>query len=75
MPDNFLMGVIVIEKGCASACKFANICEFVSKICEFDLEKLIHLYIQNVFSILIVSTKFANQITNVQISIDNLQIV
>ena len=25
-------------QGCASARKFANICEFVSEICEFDLK-------------------------------------
>ena len=26
------------RQGCASARKFANICEFVSEICEFDLK-------------------------------------
>ena len=36
--------------GCASTCKFANICEFVSEICEFYFEKLIHLHIPNVLS-------------------------
>ena len=43
-------------QGCASARKFANICELISEICEFHLEKLIHFYIQNVFSTRIVIT-------------------
>ena len=29
-------------QGCASARKFANICEFVSEIYEFDLKKTTH---------------------------------
>ena len=33
---------MLMNQGCASARKFVNICEFVSGICEFDLEKLIH---------------------------------
>ena len=59
--------------GCSSACKFVNICEFVSGICEFYLEKRMPFYIPNVFSTIIMTTRCVNSITNLPISIDNLR--
>ena len=48
--------------GCSGVCnirRFANLCEFVSQICKFVLEKLKH--------------QCPDSITNLRISIDNLQ--
>ena len=53
--------------------KFANICEFVSEICEFHLEKLIHFYIQNVFFFQNCDYICPTSITNLRIYIDNLR--
>ena len=36
---------------------FANICEFVSEICEFDFGKLIHYKCQMFFFLIIIVTK------------------